>query len=76
MPVSGPTPIRLPVMSASERIFVSPSATKWNGVSYIGNSARISRYCLPFVQSPEPFHACKATPIVTNPSCASPASIS
>ena len=49
---------------------------KWNGVSYIGNIARMARYCLPPVQSPVPFHPCWATPMVTKPTWASPASIS
>jgi hypothetical protein len=51
-------------------------ATKWKGVSYIGNIALIARNCLPPVQSPVPLQPSRAAPMVTNPICASPASIS
>ncbi len=43
------------------------SAMPWNGVSYIGNIARMSWNLLPCVQAPVPFQACSATPMVTMP---------
>ena len=67
--------MRLPARSASDwtaEVFIT---TNWNGVAYIGNRARIDRYCLPWVHSPVPFQACWATPMVTKASCTLPASI-
>jgi hypothetical protein len=44
------------------------SVTIWKGVSYIGNRARMSRILVPLVQSPSPFQAWSATPMVVMPS--------
>jgi hypothetical protein len=47
----------------------------WNGVSYIGKTARMARNARPPVHSPLPFQACCAMPSVTKPSSIAPASM-
>ena len=67
MPARGPTPDFLPARSFTDLMPALSSAMKWNGVSYIGKVARMFWYFLPLVQSPVPFQACSATPMVVMP---------
>src|SRR6516164_296081 len=60
VPPCGPIPTRLSVKSETVRMPDRCSVMNWNGVSYIGKTARIARNCLPPVHSPDPFQACCA----------------
>ena len=76
VPPCGPMPTCLPSSSATDWIGASGSTMNWNGVSYIGNSARALRNCFPPVHSPLPLQPCCAMPSVTNASWISPDSMS
>ena len=76
VPPRGPTPTRLPTISATDRDPSSSNTRNWNGVSYMGKIARIDRAGFLPAHVSDPFHACSAIPVVTKPILASPASSS
>ena len=70
VPAFGPTPTFLPAMPSTDLMPLDCSVTKWNGVSYIGKTARMLRICPFDLAQSVPFQACSAGPIVVMPSSA------